>query len=440
MATAGGPNIVSDDSLVFSTDGASRRSTLRFTQTSNILLDPGQWTTGTGNYGPYYSNGSSTEQNRLYVDDDPWGRRSVTWRTAPDAVSGADGGWNSGYYAIDRNFTYRYSVWVRRYTTGTGGTFYLGTNPAPLRNDNGASQGNPYWHCPPISSLTYNQWYLVVAHCFYEGYTGGRHPESGYWYKDGNGDIQKTDLGFCNCGSEDVRWPSGTTTSMHRAYHFYTTNTASGIEFAYPRVDKMDGKEPTIQELLTTGESGWVNIPGKGSIVGNLYNGVSYINDGELSTFDFDGTDDYIDVSSDLGVLSAYTFEYVAYTTTNNKMPVSSRTTTNFYKYGANSWRYTHGGVGGEFYHNTGTSNGWSHWAVTYNGATIEVFQNGVSLGTQSSTGTADFTSGIKIGSWASSASYTWNGKIPVMKVYSRGLTSTEVQSNYNAYKNRFNL
>ena len=33
-----------------------------------------------------------------------------------------------------------------------------------------------------------------------------------------------------------------------------------------------------------------------------------------------------------------------------------------------------------------------------------------------------------------------FTGEIPITKIYNRGLTSQEVQQNYNAYKNRFNL
>lgn len=56
----------------------------------------------------------------------------------------------------------------------------MGLNPDPIRNDNGAAQGNPYFTCPGIGSLTHNQWYLVVGHIMPHYYTGGRHPESGY--------------------------------------------------------------------------------------------------------------------------------------------------------------------------------------------------------------------------------------------------------------------
>jgi hypothetical protein len=154
----------------------------------------------------------------------------------------------------------------------------------------------------------------------------------------------------------------------------------------------------------------------------------------------FDGTDDLIDITTNLGTLSAYTFEYVALANSADNMPISSRTSTAFYKYGANSWRYTHGGTAAEFYHTAGLATGWAHWVISYNGSTISIYENNVFKGSVASTGTADFTGGIRIGSWASSAAYTWDGQIPVVKMYNRGLTAAEVSTQYRSYKTRFNL
>jgi len=156
---------------------------------------------------------------------------------------------------------------------------------------------------------------------------------------------------------------------------------------------------------------------------------------------DFDGTDDYIDVNTNFGTVNAYTFEWVENPGQTHKMPIAGRTNTNFYKYGAYSWRYKHGGTLGEYYHTTGATSGWHHWVVTYDGSTIKVFQDNISLGTNSSSsGTADFSDGFKVGYWSAGGAYAFNGDIPVMKFYKRALTAEEIKNNFNAYKNRFNI
>ena len=154
----------------------------------------------------------------------------------------------------------------------------------------------------------------------------------------------------------------------------------------------------------------------------------------------FDGTDDKIDIISNLGTLSAYSFEYVAQSNSGGNMPVSSRTSTSFYKYGAYSWRYVHGGVSSEFYHTYGADTGWAHWVISYDGSVITVYENNVVKGTKNSTGTANFTGGIRIGSWTASTSYTWDGEIPIMKMYNRALTAKEIGRSYNMYKHRFDI
>jgi len=441
-----GPNTVKDG-LVFTLDGASRRSTLKTTQVSNNLVDPGNWSVGSGGSSGYGANGSSSEQNRLYVTDDPWGRKSVTWRTTPDATSDADGGWDSSYYSIDTNYTYRYCVWVRRYTSGTGGTFYYGMNPAPIRNDNDAVQDNPYWHCPSIASLTQNQWYLVVAYCFKESYTGLRHPESGYWYIDGNGDLQKSDLGFCNVGSQDVRWNPGTSSANHRVYHYYTTNTASGIEFAYPRMDKVDGNEPSINELMYKGESGWRDMVSKDVL--NLENGMVYSGYDKTGGFVFDGTDDNIPITSVTLGNGDWSVEFVvnAHSSGYHLMSNSSGgpVTNAMGVYGNKMYYRNYDGTWQSITSNT---------TVNYNEIYHLVYVNRVGLSTSSGTmdlyingvrdsisgGNSYTTNGGPVNAIGRSWAGYFDGEIHICKRYTTALSDSEVTQNYNAYKNRFDI
>jgi hypothetical protein len=155
----------------------------------------------------------------------------------------------------------------------------------------------------------------------------------------------------------------------------------------------------------------------------------------------FNGTSNYFDINQSFGILSQYTIEYVSYTTVAGKMPIAGRTNTAFYKYGDASWYYTHGGVGAEFYHGTSPSiSGYMHCVITYDGANVRVYRNNNYAGAQVSTGTANFSDGFKIGSWTGAAGYFWNGTIPIVKIYNRALSSTEITNNYNTLRTRFNI
>ena len=155
---------------------------------------------------------------------------------------------------------------------------------------------------------------------------------------------------------------------------------------------------------------------------------------------EFDGTNDYIDIPTNFGSMNKYSFEWVENAGSTHRMPIAGRTNTNFYKYGAYSWRYKHGGTLGEFYHTTGATSGWHHWVITYDGSNIKVYQDAGSLGTRSSSGSADFSDGLKVGYWSAGGSYAFDGPIPVMRFYDNALTAEEVKNNFKAYKNRFNI
>ena len=52
----------------------------------------------------------------------------------------------------------------------------------------------------------------------------------------------------------------GTTSAIHRVYLYYCADSTTRLQFAFPRVDVCDGTEPTIDDLLTIGESSWVDL------------------------------------------------------------------------------------------------------------------------------------------------------------------------------------
>ena len=220
------------------------------TQFNNNLINPSSWTAGSGSVGIFGANGDAAEQNR-YVGTDPWGTSALVWQTVPSGNGNADGGWNTSGVAITNTKLYRFSVWVKRTSSTSGGTFYFGlqsdTGTAIHLGSDQGGNSNPYWHYTSTSALTQNQWYLFVGHCFPVNYTGtNMHPESGYYTVTG-GRVGS------NAGNvpNDVKWASGTTVGVHRTYHYYCGDSTTRLEFFMPRIDCIDGTQPSIRQLLS---------------------------------------------------------------------------------------------------------------------------------------------------------------------------------------------
>jgi hypothetical protein len=83
---------------------------------------------------------------------------------------------------------------------------------------------------------------------------------------------------------------------------------------------------------------------------------------------------------------------------------------------------------------------GWYHIVGTYDGTTLTLYINNVSTRTQASAGTvASSGLGIHIMRRWDTGNY-WGGRISIVRIYSRALTSTEITANYDASKARFGL
>lgn len=313
------------------------------------LLDYTTWTVGTsGSQTGFSANGTASE-NFIVNDTDPFNKTVAVWEARPDATSGPDGGWNGALQPADSSKFYRFSVWIRRTVTGNGST-YFGLNESGgvvLQRDTGASNTNPYFWS---GGWTYpeGEWVLLVGHLWPAGSgTGADHPDSGRYRLDGTKDPIDRDWVF----------DPNITDILHRAYLYYSTNTATRQQFLYPRIDLLDGTEPSINALLSGFDSdnydrvhdhlgasdvpdkpsmhyGWTNI-GQVSEVGTIRkinsfypltndakdrvsNEVATVNGGAALTADgysFDGVDDYIISQSNLGISgdAEFTISYWAY-------------------------------------------------------------------------------------------------------------------------------
>jgi hypothetical protein len=185
----------------------------------------------------------------------------------------------------------------------------------------------------------------------------------------------------------------------------------------------------------------WYDLSGQGN-TGALVNGPTF-NSSNGGAIVFDGTDDVVNVTSNFGTYSSYTICYWALRDAENRMPIAGRTSTAYYWYGDNSWYYTHGGVSGEYYYAKNVSiplGTWGHLCVVYNGANVSIYRQGIYQGQQATSGTADWSQGLKIGYWSAGGGYAWQGKIASVQFYNRALTGGEISQNYIAQKSRFGL
>lgn len=89
------------------------------------------------------------------------------------------------------------------------------------------------------------------------------------------------------------------------------------------------------------------------------------------------------------------------------------------------------------------TTNTWYHIVGTYNGASLVTYVNGTAVATTATTATAlSNTAGFRIMRRWDTSGYAdhWGGSLSVFRLYNRGITSTEVGSNFTATRGRFGI
>ena len=230
-------------------------------QLLNNLLDTSTWSGPShGGVAGFNPNGSDYEQYRRSRTL-PDGSQGISWYCYPgiyynnaygwdnplpnaSPAGDADGGWNSDAFPVTASRGYRFSVWVC-HTGGNTGTAYLGCGGGSVRDmGGGAVNNNPYFVINSISGLVNDRWYLFV------GYV---HPENrGAEGQTSLSGIYDGTTGAKVATGTDYCWAPGATTSIHRAYLYYSA-AGSHIDFVWPRVDMLNGMEPSLAQLLAMG-------------------------------------------------------------------------------------------------------------------------------------------------------------------------------------------
>jgi hypothetical protein len=193
----------------------------------------------------------------------------------------------------------------------------------------------------------------------------------------------------------------------------------------------VNGTRSTTQAL--------VDLTGRNTLTASS---LTYESGGE---FNFNGSGNYIDVTGSgfTSGMATYTIAHWSRRDVESRMPVAGRTSTAFYQYGDNSWYYTHGGVAAEYYYPRVASiplGTWGFYCIVYNGSNVAIYRNGYLEGTQATTGTADWSQGLRIGYWSAGGGYAYSGKIGSVKFYNRNLSAAEVTQEFNALRGRYGL
>jgi len=217
------------------------------------------WTEGSGDQNAptgWYSNATSSLRE---FDTDPFGNQSIIWKAIDDDVaSNGEGGFNSGKVPADASSTYRFSCFIKQENTASGSVYFgpyafsslegatsdhrVDIRLAPAASGTGAT--NRYFISDRQMPST--DWYLAVAYLHaYQTETGPSTRQETGIYKVSTG--EKISFAISDLVFDD---PSAVAQSI-RAYQFNNpAGTGDVVQFFQPRIDLVDGNEPSISDLL----------------------------------------------------------------------------------------------------------------------------------------------------------------------------------------------
>ncbi|MGD9901615.1 MAG: InlB B-repeat-containing protein [Spirochaetales bacterium] len=274
--------------------------------TDDNLVDYTTWNLGTTGSQSGWSANGTTAENTIVSTTNPWSGTDTAWATLQnDIASDADGGFDATAVPVSDTSSYRFSIWIRRenYDAASGRTYFglnayssadmeyqgvgigstISVNRSLTTSD---PQTNHYFHnrvgSDYVSLLTgagysTDEWLLWVGYAYaYNTTETTNNPEAGIYASDGTK--------LYTSSYFTVRWYENTTSARIRSYLYYSTDTDEHQYFYRPRIDLLDGTEPTIEQLI-----GGVEAPNV--IGGTSTDGTAAITATTTGTYQFIATD-----------------------------------------------------------------------------------------------------------------------------------------------------
>lgn len=254
---------------------------------------------------------TSNNEERVEIGRDPWGRIALLDRSeGNDVGSNYDGGYTTSIYSgVDVSCAYRFTYFFRVDVKGSNGRLYFGlhgynsssTNIAVRNNGGSSGTTNPYFSYPMHydSSFELGRWYMFVGYVHPSGSSGVTNDEAGYWDM-----ATKTKIGNPSSGnvSHNAVWDSTHTKTRARFYLYYSTDSTVGMSWLMPRIEKIDGNQPTVSEMLNSPQDRLSNLanPSSGGVVSSFYpRGGGTSIEHTYKSISLNGSSDYLDLGTD---------------------------------------------------------------------------------------------------------------------------------------------
>jgi len=230
-----------------SSSSGGEEEEISYDELGDNILDYSTWTVGTSGSQPGFNAvGSPDYGNYIISGEGPFGELVTLWKSYnSDQNPKIGAGWITTSFTIDASQTYRYSVWMKRTGAQSASSFaYLGFSTTGVVQLNGnLPTDNGYFWYGSLPEL--DQWYLVVGFVHDKNYNGGQ--QGGVYDTSGN-KVVSFDGGIV--GKRDYKFIPSATTQVHKSLLYYDYGVNDFLYFYSPRVDVVNGAEPTINQLL----------------------------------------------------------------------------------------------------------------------------------------------------------------------------------------------
>ena len=191
------------------------------------------------------------QPNQLVMITNPWGQQDIAWRGTNNGAAGAGGGFSIGNVAnfrmpIDNTKNYRFSAWFR-IDGNTGSsilyhTYLFSSNSSSTILSITDADGSAPTTNPNISNSNRGIWVLLVAYLTHHGSINEGALPSAY----------RVDGSVISTRQARKMTPEANFFSAR----FQGWGASDGVIYIYrPRVDLIDGTEPTISDLLSGQEN-----------------------------------------------------------------------------------------------------------------------------------------------------------------------------------------